>query len=469
MTNRRPLGLWIIGLQLAALLACGDAGATAADPYVDAVLDALQAKGLLSAQEVHDIKLRGRQAARAAAPADAPDPDATSSASATPTAKAFPNFRVWGRLQPRVSYAPSRDGREGTSSFTFRRARLGVEGRMDERIFFRTQYEAASEVPNVVDNVDILLDAWVRFEHLADGIGDIVFGQQFLPGYGRAPQLTASVERKFSEFLSPGAAGRARGLTLRRGDLGAPETFSRGLFGNRLHYGLGIFNGPDLALNNDNNEFLYAAVVGWEPMGESPWLDEYELQGLPFRWGVGASYNTSNDTNSRDTRVQKRDQGLPSSAPDIEMGNDWYTLFTDAHYQRWFGWASWTHFLSRGRDNLLLDTRGTLQDELNSRAWTLGLSRSFALSGQNRFWALALQFQRVDNEHPSRTRFFDLLTGSPVNGVVQGMNRGNAYHSMWTYVFNAKTRLLNEYIYFDVDRGPSPDHDVFVSQLQIDF
>ena len=48
--------------------------AHAGDAYVDEVLNALERKGLLSAQDVHDIKLKAREAERAQAAAD-PHPE----------------------------------------------------------------------------------------------------------------------------------------------------------------------------------------------------------------------------------------------------------------------------------------------------------------------------------------------------------------------------------------------------------
>ena len=465
--SRRSGAQWLVAA--AVLLLMSSVGfATPQDPYVDAVLDALERKGLLTAQEVHDIKLEARTAAATAGDDDAAVAAADTAASA-PAARSeattFPDFDVWGRLQPRYTYTGSKNGREGTNSFTFRRARMGLKGRMAQNISFRTQFEAANEEPDGLDNVDVLLDAWVRFEHFADSVGDIVIGQQFVPGYTRPPQTTASVERKFTEFLFPGSAGRARGLTLRRGMAGMPESSGPGLFDNRLQYSVGLFNGPDLETNNDNNDLMFAGLLSWRPFGDVI-VDEYEYRDQPFRWHLNAAYATSRDRGSLDARVQRN---LLGAASPVTLDNDWYTVFTDAHWHHWFAWASYSYFRSEGEDGLLAASDASLSSTLHSRAWTVGMSRTLALPWPDRYLGLAWQYQKVDNQHPSRTRLFDTLTGSPANGVLAGMNRGEAYHGIVTFLLNAKTRIINEYIHYAVDSGPAPDHGVLVTQLQIDF
>ena len=135
--------------------------------------------------------------------------------------------------------------------------------------------------------------------------------------------------------------------------------------------------------------------------------------------------------------------------------------------RRWFGWASWTQFLSKDVDGLpLARADGGLDDRLRSRAWTAGFTRSFPLAG-GRFVGLGFQYQQVNNEHPSRTRFMRILTGSSADELARGMDEGQVFQLMATYIFAPGIRLLNEYAWFDADRGP--DYGGLVSQLQIDF
>ncbi len=465
------LGLFLSFCWMPAAMATGTA-------YADAVLEALAKKGLLTDQEVHDIKLDARQAARQEQAQSAgvkATPGATQQGLLAKAAQTvsqavkpkpgFPDYRVWGRLQPRYTYVPSKDGREGTSSFTFRRARIGLKGYLADKMPFRYQYEASNEIPGL-SNVTNLLDAWVGFEHFRDQIGDIIVGQQFIPGYTRAPQLSASVERKFPEFLYPGLAGRARGISLRRGDNGLPETTSKGVFDNHLLYGVGLFNTPDLALDNDNNELLFAATLGWRPTGQSVWPDEYAIKKRGFNYGFNAAYASSRDTATLDSGVQ----AAPPLNNPVELDNEWYSLWTDIEYGHWFGWASWNGFVSDARDGQVIDTDGLASDSLNSSAWAIGGSHTFPISGNPDIqgWALAFQYQSVDNDHPSRTRFFRDLTGRSAGELARGMNDGSAYHAIVTFILNRNARIINEFTHYNGTDG-SVDHDSLVSQLQIDF
>lgn len=438
----------------------------ASNAYVDAVLDALSAKGLLTEADVISIKAKAAAEERQqlatqiveSKPATAQNPISNFVAQSLAQTE-FPAFKVWGRLQPRYTYIAAENGLEGTNSFTFRRARMGVKGYLADRIAFRTQYEAANQVPGL-PNAENLLDAWVRFEHLDDSFGTITIGQQFIPGYGRAPQLGASVERKFTEFLSPGAAGRARGISLRRGDFGLPEASSKGLFGNRLHYGIGMFNAPDLSLDNDNSEMLYAIAIGLRPTGVSPYLDEYQVVDRGFTYSLAGSYARSNDSGTLDTGVIG-----------VDLKNEWFTMFNDLQYHHWYAWSAWTRFVSESDGNQLLNTNNVLSDKLDSTAMTLGLTRTFPLLGDTA-WALGFQYQTVDNEHPSRTRFLRTLTGRSPDELARGMDDGDAYHFMFTWIFGRNVRLINEFILYDVDTSYSAgqfDHEAFVSQLQVDF
>jgi len=458
------------GWRVLLLLLAASPAVFAGNAYVDEVLTALERKGLLSEQEVHDIKLSAREAERreqaatpAASPA-APAPPAAAGTSLQQVAAALPKppeaLRVWGRLQPRYTYIPAGDGLDGTASFTFRRARIGFKGPLNDQFYAYTQYEAANETPALA-NADSLLDAWIRYNVLADTVGDITVGQQFITGYGRAPQLSASVERKFTEFLSPGTAGRARGITIERGKFGAPETFTDGVFGDRLQYGAGIFNGPDLGTNNDNNDLLYSVVAALTPLG-MPVEDEYEIRDLPFRYLIGAGYSWSRDSGTADARTQNALLGRS-----VTLDNAWWQLMAEFQAHRWFGWTSWTQFTSRDGDDLpLARSDGAQVDRLRSRAWTAGFTRTFPLNKERHF-ALGFQYQQVDNEHPSRTRFMRILTGSSADELARGMNRGQAFQLLATYIFNPNIRLLNELAWYDARGGV--DYGGLVSQLQVDF
>lgn len=430
--------------------------------YANAVLDALHKKGLLSQQDVDDIKQQAELAATKPTAAQTGSVKSTINQLVSATKKtvnrASPNIQFWGQLQPRYTFVPSKNGLQGTNSFTLRRARVGFKGFASEQVAFRFQYEAASEVPGL-SNAQRLLDAWVSFKHFDDSIGSVTVGQQFALGYTRRPHKSASVERKFTEVLSPGAVGRMRGLTLRKGDMGLPETYSKGYFGNRLHYALGLYNGPDLSLNNDNNDLLFSAAISLRPNGVSPSDDEYQFKDRALAYSIGAAYSTSLDSVTLDTNFQ------PSG---IDLDNEWLSAHVDVQAHHWWLWASWAQFKSDAQGGLARNTEGKLTNTLGSNAFTLGLSRAYLLDSEDMGWAWALQYQHVNNEHPSRTGFFRPLTGKSSDEIARGMDQGSVYQAMLTWQFDENLRLINELSYYK----PTDDnfsYPAFISQLQLTF
>jgi len=433
--------------------------------YANAVLDALQKKGILNAQEVADIKKQALVAEeKAMQTATKPKQTILTKTTKNITAvkqqvnRASPNIKIWGKLQPRYTFVPSKNGLEGTNSFTLRRARLGFNGFLADNFAYRFQYEAANEAPGL-PNAQRILDAWVSFKHFDESIGSLTVGQQFVPGYTRRPHKTASVERKFSEVLSPGAVGRARGISIRKGDMGLPETNSKGYFGNRLHYAVGLFNSPDLSLNNDNNDLMFSSAFSIRPTGHSPSDDEYQFKDRPLAYSLGAAYSFSKDSGTLDTKFQ------PNG---IRLDNEWLSFFADVQAHHWWGWASWAQFNSDAKGGIALNAQGNNTHSLSSTAFTLGLSRSYLLSSENMGWAWAVQYQHVNNEHPSRTMFFRPLTGTSTDELARGMNQGSVYQTMFTWQFDKDVRLINEFSYYEpTDGGFS--YPAFISQLQVAF
>lgn len=340
-----------------------------ADPshaYANAVLEALQQKGLLSQRDVVNIKQQAIQAELKAAKPTTPKTAGVKSAVNQLVAatkkninKASPNIKLWGKLQPRYTFVPSKNGLQGTNSFTLRRARLGLNGFLADNVAFRFQYDAANEVAGL-SNAQKLLDAWVSFKHFDETIGSITVGQQFVPGYTRRPHKTASVERKFTEYLSPGDTGRVRGLSIRKGNMGLPESNSNGYFGNRLHYAVGLFNSPDLSLNNDNNDLMFSTAVSIRPTGVSPSDDEYQFKDRPLAYSIGAAYSASLDSVTLDTKFQ------PSG---VELDNEWLSVFADVQAHHWWGWASWAQFESDAKNGLAINAQG---DSTSTLSWGSG-------------------------------------------------------------------------------------------------
>ena len=435
--------------------------------YANAVLEALQKKGLLSQHDVVNIKQQAIQAELKAAESTTPKTGSVKSAvnqlvTATKKSvnKANPDIKLWGKLQPRYTFVPSKNGLQGTNSFTLRRARLGINGFLADNIAFRFQYDAANEVAGL-SNAQKLLDAWVSFKHFDETIGSITVGQQFVPGYTRRPHTTASVERKFTEYLSPGDTGRVRGISIRKGNMGLPESNSKGYFGNRFHYAVGLFNSPDLSLNNDNNDLMFSTAISLRPNGISPSDDEYQFKDRPLAYSVGAAYSMSKDSGTLDTKTSFQPN-------DIRLDNEWLSVFADVQAHHWWGWASWAQFESDAKDGLAVNAQGASTSTLSSTALTLGLSRAYLLNSDDLGWAWALQYQHVNNEHPSRSMFFRPLTGRSSDELARGMNQGSVYQTMFTWQFDKDVRLINEFSYYEPSDGGF-SYPAFISQLQVAF
>jgi hypothetical protein len=228
-----------------------------------------------------------------------------------------------------------------------------------------------------------------------------------------------------------------------------------------LHYDIGFFNGPDLSLNNDNNSTLFSVGIGIRPTGVSPNDDEYQFKEGPFTYGFGGSYSASDDSGTLDTNSRFQPTG-------VRLSNEWFGLFADVQGYRWRGWLSWADFESDAEGGLATNTKGKLTDSISSTALTLGISRSYQSSAENLGFAWALQYQYVDNEHPSRTMFFRPLTGRSVDELARGMNQGEVYQGMLTWQLAEKVRLINELSYYSPDDGGF-SYPAFISQLQIDF
>lgn len=433
--------------------------------YANAVLEALQQKGLLSQHDVENIKQQALSAESKQIKQQASQPKSTIltatanriSGTSNNAIKTKSDINFWGLIQPRYSFVPSKNGIEGTNSITVRRARFGFQGNLTDQVRYRFQYDASSTAGNL-PSTQRLLDAWVSFKHFDDTLGSLTVGQQFIPGYTRRPHKSASVERKFSEFLSPGAVGRVRGISLRKGNLGLPETSSTGYFDNRLHYAVGLFNTPDLSVNNDNNDLLFSAAFSVRPTGLSHSDDEYQFIDRPFTYALGASYSMSKDSATLDTKFQ---------ADTTHLDNEWLTVFADVQGHHWWGWASWAQFESDAKGGLATNTQGDATDTLSSTAFTLGLSRAYTLNTEQMGWAWALQYQHVDNEHPSRSFFFRPSTGRGADDQL-GMNQGSVYQSILTWQFSKDIRLINELSYYKPTDG-NFSYPAFISQLQVAF
>jgi phosphate-selective porin OprO/OprP len=162
-------------------------------------------------------------------------------------------------------------------TFLFRRIRPSLEGTWGSLVGFRLTPEFAGDSTTVVDAyVDLKFDprATVRIGKVKGPIG--------LERLQSASAI-ALVERGFPTELAP---NRDLGVQL-QGDL----------FGNRLNYVVGVYNGApdgrDAATTNVDNEFEYAGRVFWEPFKNS--ANAWSGLGVGVAASVGETFGAGNN------------------------------------------------------------------------------------------------------------------------------------------------------------------------------
>ncbi|MFD0726527.1 OprO/OprP family phosphate-selective porin [Lysobacter brunescens] len=162
-------------------------------------------------------------------------------------------------------------------TFLFRRIRPSLEGTWGSLVGFRLTPEFAGDSTTIVDAyVDLKFDprATVRIGKVKGPVG--------LERLQSASGI-ALVERGFPTELAP---NRDLGVQL-QGDL----------FGNRLNYVVGVYNGApdgrDAATTNVDNEFEYAGRVFWEPFKNS--ANAWSGLGVGVAASVGETFGAGNN------------------------------------------------------------------------------------------------------------------------------------------------------------------------------
>ncbi|MDO8721422.1 MAG: porin [Syntrophales bacterium] len=368
------------------------------------------------------------------------------------------NLKVFGRIQPRHTFikSDSSAGQEQTSNFTMRRARIGVMGDITKDIEFFMQYESASTA-----NATSLIDASVTFKQF-DEWGRIVVGQQFIPGVSlNSSGKTMITEREFTKFVGAGQSGRGRGIVVAKGG----GLYGKGFFGDRLGYALGIFNGPDMARDNDKGDNLYGVKILLTPFGGMTG-DEYNIKFSPLKFQIAASFDTSRDNYVITPAVSVRAVPARNAAPAItgKTTDNWYSADFQLEWNGWYFGSQWSRLSTDKLDTL---------PERDSDAYFAGLTKSFKMPN-NQFLGVGFMWQHIDNEHPDKTQFFGPRTTSakstkgPAGGLT--FNKGDSYHPVITYMFTPALRLQIEYaMYKEADDQKEIDNNTLFTQLTVDF
>ena len=148
------------------------------------------------------------------------------------------------------------------NTFSIRRARFGVQGYYGKQLDYAFLFETAStSVPTIaVRDAYIDFKPWSAFK--------IMGGQYKVPfsmEVGTGDTNVEFAERSINSVLYPDAAGAFR----------APGVDAHGdLFGERMQYWVGVFNGKGLLANDTTNEVEVVGRVRFAPwkQSDSPWL-----------------------------------------------------------------------------------------------------------------------------------------------------------------------------------------------------
>lgn len=192
-----------------------------------------------------------------------------------------PTLSIGGLLQAQADFGDKGDARFGSANdrFYLRRARLNLAGRFLEEFDFKIEGEFAGTLGEASGGRAQLTDAYINWNRF--DAANVRIGQFKTPfGYEQlyADPRLFTIERSLpNDRLT---ASRQIGVQV-GGDL----------FGKKLSYAAGVFNGTGVNLSsNDNDKFLWAgrvSVVGWQG----------QLGPQDARWSLGADALTSTDTN----------------------------------------------------------------------------------------------------------------------------------------------------------------------------
>lgn len=187
---------------------------------------------------------------------------------------------VAGIVQVQAEFGDKGDSRFGSANdrFYLRRARLGVSGRLIEEFDFKVEGEFANSLAGGTTAASsVMTDGYINWNHFTwanvkVGQFKTPFGYEFITS---APKLFTAERTLGMDMLS---LKRQIGVQV-AGDL----------FGKRLSYAGGLFNGTGANVSaNDNGKFLYIGRVSGVP-----W--QGTLLAQTARWSVGADGYTSID------------------------------------------------------------------------------------------------------------------------------------------------------------------------------
>ncbi len=191
-----------------------------------------------------------------------------------------PTLSVGGLVQVQADFGDKGDARftSGNDRFFLRRARLNLQGKFLEEFDFKVEGEFAGTLAEASGNRAQLTDGyinWNRFDFANVKVGQFKSPFGFEQLYAD-PRLFIAERTLVNDRLT---ASRQIGVQV-TGDL----------FGQRVSYATGLFNGTGVNLtSNDNDKFLWAgrvSAVAWQGT----------LGGQAARWSLGTDALASTDS-----------------------------------------------------------------------------------------------------------------------------------------------------------------------------
>lgn len=347
--------------------------------------------------------------------------------------------RISGKFQPQYAYRPGGDGVEGTNAFGMRRARLsfrGGKGDFSYNLGFRADDDAT--------NVD-LLEAEVIYTGLVDSVGEFHVGKTLPPIYFHSSSALMLAQRELADsLLWRGTTGRITGAVLFKGtDL----TRSSGFLGDRLQFGLGVYNGAEQ--KNRDNKLMYSGLVAITPRGKMSG-NEINSSFSGFRYQVGVSYSGANDVPGDELTTRGSRQ---SPAPELtaqRFDERFFGAFLEGEGRGWVGKARYKEIKSDYRSGPApFNSLGEIDEKLVTRVWSVGGSRAFRLAG-DKAWALAALYEKVKNERPSLSRAMTL--GQANQSSLLAFDEGDVWHLAASYILSKDIKFTLEYARSDGER-----------------
>jgi phosphate-selective porin len=213
-------------------------------------------------------------------------------------------IKLDGRIQARYTYQENDDPKDNTSEFSIPRLRLGVGGSAFENVEFKVEVDfipdskqketltadpATGAVSSTKGDIESstkvsLKDAKVVFTqydyaHLTVGHFKVPFSRQ---------EITSSGNQQFVNRAEINKEVQGRDVGFMIGDYSGKKMFE---------YAVGGFNGTKTANKNDNEGFLLAGRIAFNPFGEFKY-SESNLEGEAMRISIGANLLTNELTTS---------------------------------------------------------------------------------------------------------------------------------------------------------------------------